>query len=101
MSSLIPEIQWRDFMSKTPIQLMAMKGSEVYDGEEYVGVFIPLVREDKIVADNIRTQGEYLAQRSNSVRGQVNELTCDCGFEAKSPFGLQSHQRVHAALVEA
>jgi len=103
MSSLIPQRDWSELLQLSAEQRRKIHACEVYDEKGYVGTLIPLVLEDSYVADNIRTQSEYLSQRSNSVRARdviENKNICVCGFEAKSPFGLIAHKRSHKTLVE-
>ena len=99
MSTLIPEHQWDKLRQMTAEQIKGKHGCEILNGSEYMFTLIPANTTDYIIADNIRTQSEYLAVRANSAMPPEKVLTfvgftCpDCSFVAISKFGLRAHQR--------
>ena len=99
MSDLIPNRQLAEIRGMSRRDLVLMKSSEVYDGDEYVGTFITRVISDDIVATTIRAEAESLCERANSTYGTKNldsfqfedeeelpepvvlngQFLCDCG----------------------
>ena len=69
MSTIIPNRQLRQIQMMTANQIMNMRACEIYDGEHFIGTFVPRVISDKIVGTTVRAQAESLAERSNSVYG--------------------------------
>jgi hypothetical protein len=68
--SLISQISLSEFKRLKSSEIKEMKSVEVTaDGEVLFYAIIPPYRGGMTINDNIRTQAEYLAHRSNSVGG--------------------------------
>lgn len=100
MSTLIPECDFEDFVKIVADgKTEELKAVEVFSEGKYLFTAI-IPHSDAQTKDYIRTRAEYLAMKAN-IGGGVDPAiflkgnTCSCGFEAKSPFGLQSHKRKH------
>lgn len=112
MSSLIPERQWEDIRRMSDEEFCTLHSCEILNGEKYVGTWIPLNSRDDYIAANMRVRAEGLAVTNNSVIVRedmpiyeairiADSLCCpQCDFIAKSPFGLQAHQRKHNKVRE-
>lgn len=94
----------------TKAQVGDLPCSEIVDedGEYIATLIVPCLEGGATIYEHTRTQTEYLGVQSNSVYVEktpfeealeIVEMTCDCGFEAKSPFGLSVHQRKHLVKV--
>lgn len=107
MSTLIPDRQWDDIRRMSSDEFRQLHSCEVFQGEDYVGAWIPRNSRDEYIASNIRVRAEALGYNNNSVivkkdmpfREAVRiaeTMMCDeCEFVAKSPFGLKAHKRKH------
>ena len=109
---LLPEITVGLLRSKTVEEIRRLPCIEVItdDGEYIATLVVPALEGGASIYEHIRTQTEYLGVQSNSVhpgyKGEEADLhpatigisplsLCECGFQAKSPFGLMSHRRIH------
>ena len=111
--SLIPQLPLEK-LPHTGEEIRCLPSIEIFDEKGYVGTFIiPSMEGGATIFDEIKTNAEYLGVRSNIVVNpsvienvgkeelvQVNPLSClQCGFFAKSEFGLAVHRRRHVAKV--
>jgi len=68
---LIPTISWTEFKKLTASQIKEMKSVAVtFNSEPLFFVIIPPLNGGMSITDNIKTQAEYLAVRSNTVGGK-------------------------------
>lgn len=107
MSNLIPQMTVSEFKQLKAHAIKDLKSVEIMsDGVYLLTVIIP--HGDMVASEYIRTQAEYLAVKANISGGQdpdeaiiqpdnleSRDRHCECGFEAKSPFGLTVHKRSH------
>lgn len=60
MATLIPNVQIKDFQPHG-------RPCEVFEGERYIGTWLPANPHDCVVADRIRIRAEQLGMQSNSI----------------------------------
>jgi hypothetical protein len=69
--ALIPQMNLTDFKHLKAGQIKELKSVEVISDGQYVfTAIIPPLNRGTTITDNIKTQAEYLAVKSNSVGGK-------------------------------
>ncbi len=106
MATLIPEYKFSDLVKVWEMgRLKELKNCEINDD----GYTFTFVNGNTESSGFLRTQTEYNCQTANAVGGKTleeilggTEIICEeCGFQAKSDFGLKAHMRRHKEKAHA